>query len=348
MFHIGALVADFRTSSLGMRDKLYLEKERLRAFLEALPDDTPLQEMVALCTCNRIEIFYVCEQHETAAAWLSRFLATFHHIPLTHLEKALTNYRCEDAVRHLFRVASGVESMVFGEHEILGQVRDAYFLCAKKQTTDSYLNRLFQQAIATGKKVRSSTGAGQGALSIASIAVERMTEIAGDLATKRVLVVGLGAIGLRALKRIAVRRPAAIGLSNRTDERARRLCHHFNAEVVPFDRFAREIDRFDIILLATASPEFILHRDDVAARQSGRQTPLMVIDLGAPCNADPLIGSIEGVTLVNIDALRETAEHHLDLRKNELSEIEFIIEQQVREFARWYKVKSGCECSHES
>jgi glutamyl-tRNA reductase len=237
---------------------------------------------------------------------------------------------------------------VFGEHEILGQVRDAYFLCAKKQTTDSYLNRLFQQAIATGKKVRSSTGAGQGALSIASIAVERMTEIAGDLATKRVLVVGLGAIGLRALKRIAVRRPAAIGLSNRTDERARRLCHHFNAEVVPFDRFAREIDRFDIILLATASPEFILHRDDVAARQSGRQTPLMVIDLGAPCNADPLIGSIEGVTLVNIDALRETAEHHLDLRKNELSEIEFIIEQQVREFARWYKVKSGCECSHES
>jgi glutamyl-tRNA reductase len=349
MYHIGALVADFRTSSLGMRDKLYLEKDRLRAFLDALPADTPLQEIVALCTCNRIEIFYVCEQHETAAAWLSRFLAAFHTMPLAHLEKALTNYRCEDAVRHLFRVASGVESMVFGEHEILGQVRDAYFLCAKKQTTDSYLNRLFQQAIATGKKVRSRTGAGQGALSIASIAVERMTEIAGDLATKRILVVGLGAIGLRALKRIVVRRPAAIGLSNRTGERARRLCDHFEAEFVTFDRFTQEIVRFDIVILATASPKFILHRDDIAARrQAQRQAPLLVVDLGAPCNADPLIGSIEGVTLVSIDTLRETAEHHLDLRKNELSDIEDIIERQVREFARWYKMKCGCECSHES
>lgn len=348
MFHIGALVADFRTSSMGMRDKLYLEKDRLRAFLDALPADTPLQEIVALCTCNRIEIFYVCEQHETAAAWLSRFLATFHDIPPAHLEKALTNYRCEDAVRHLFRVASGVESMVFGEHEILGQVRDAYFLCAKKQTTDSYLNRLFQQAIATGKKVRSRTGAGQGALSIASIAVDRMTEIAGDAATKRIMVVGLGAIGLRALKRIAVRRPAAIGLSNRTDERARRLCHHFNAAFVPFDRFTQEIVRFDIVILATASPEVILHRDDIAARQAMLQAPLLVIDLGAPCNADPSIGSIEGVTLVGIDALRETAERHLDVRKNKLSEIEGIIEEQVREFARWYKVKSGYPCNHES
>jgi glutamyl-tRNA reductase len=348
MYHIGALVTDFRTSSLGMRDKLYLEQDRLRAFLDALPDDTPLQEIVALCTCNRIEIFYVCEEHETAAAWLSRFLATFHHIPPGHLEKALTNYRCEDAVRHLFRVASGVESMVFGEHEILGQIRDAYFLCAKKQTTDSYLNRLFQQAIATGKKVRSSTGAGQGALSIASIAVERITEIAGDLATKRVLVVGLGATGLRTLKRLAVRPPAVLGLSNRTAERARRLCDLFTAEFIPFDRFTQDINRFDIVILATASQTFILHRDDIAARQTERRTPLLVIDLGAPRNADPSIGSVEGVTLISIDTLRETAEHHLGLRKNELADIEEIIEQQVREFARWYTMKSGCECSRTS
>jgi glutamyl-tRNA reductase len=347
MSHVGALTADFHTSSLRMRDRLYLEKDRLRVFLEALPSDSPLHEIVALCTCNRVEIFYVCDNHEIAARWLSRFLSTFHHIPLPRLEKALTNYRCEDAVRHLFRVASGVESMVFGEHEILGQVRDAYFLCAKKRTTDSYLNRLFQQAIATGKKVRSRTAAGKGALSIPSIAMERMVEIAGNVASKRILIVGLGATGLRALKRIAALHPAAIGLCNRTEGRARRLCRFFNASLVPFERLAAELKHYDITVLATASRRFLLRPQDIE-RNGGREVPLLVIDLGAPRNADPCIGSIGGVTLVTIDELRETADRHLTIRKNDIETIDRIIEMQVSEFARWYHARSGDKCDRGS
>lgn len=340
MLHVGAHVTDFRTSSIHMRDKLYLEKERLQFFLDSLPQDSPLHEIVALCTCNRIELYYVCSDHDAASEWLSRYLADFHHIPYNHLKKSMTNYRCEGAVEHLFRVASGVESMVFGEHEILGQIRLAYFICFKNKKTSSYLNRLFQQAIATGKQVRYRTAAGRGALSIASIAVERMIELADSLTDKHILIVGLGAMGLRALKRLRLLNPGKIALSNRTDSRAIRFCEHFNAEHVPFDRFTESLDGCDIVILATASQQHILDRSDL----SGRKKPLLIIDLGAPCNADPSVGTLDNVKLVCIDDLRATANERLGSRKVELNAIEQIISQQVNEFIRWYRFKSRCEC----
>jgi len=344
MMHVGALSADFRATSMGMRDKLYFEKDRMAAFLNSLPQDAPLHELVTLCTCNRIEIFYVCENHKIATEWLSKYLADYHKIPLNHLKSTFVNYCCEDAVRHIFRVSSGVESMVFGEHEILGQIRDAYFFCTKNRTTASYLNRLFQQAIATGKQVRSQTAAGRGALSIASVAVERMKLLAGDLKDKRILVVGAGTMGFRALKRIFAMKPQKIGISNRTDERAVNLSKFFNAVHVPFDHIADELNEYDIVLLATSSSEHILKAQEVADKCNLNEKNLLVIDLGAPRNADPEIGSLDNITLVCVDDLRQTAEIHLDERKNELSEIERLIELQVQEFTRWYKFKFGCEC----
>lgn len=339
MLHVGALVTDFRSSSIHMRDKLYLEKERLQLFLDSMPLNSPLYETVALCTCNRIELYYVCQNHDEASAWLSKYLADFHHIPFPALKEHLTNFRCEAAVEHLFRVASGVESMVFGEHEILGQIRLAYFLCFKKEKTSSYLNRLFQQSIATGKQVRSKTAAGRGALSIASIAVEKMTELTDDLSDKRILVVGVGSMGLRALKRLHPMNPGKIGISNRTDLRAKRFCEHFDAEHVPFDRFTESLKNFDVVLLATSSQQCILTQSHVRDRSN----PLLIIDLGAPCNADPSLGTMENVKLVCIDDLRATANERLGSRKDELNAIEKIIKQQVNEFIRWYRYKSRCE-----
>lgn len=340
MLHVGALVTDFRSSSIYMRDKLYLEKERLQHFLDSIPPNAPLHETVALCTCNRIEIYYVCKDHDEASSWLSKYLADFHHIPFSTLKEHLTNYRCEAAVEHLFRVASGVESMVFGEHEILGQIRQAYFVCFKKRKTASYLNRLFQQSIATGKQVRNRTAASRGALSIASIAVEKMLEITDDLSDKRILVVGVGSMGLRALKRLHPMNPGKIGISNRTDLRAKRFCEHFDAEHVPFDRFTESLKKFDIVLLATASQQCILNQSHVRDRSN----PLLIIDLGAPCNADPALGTMENVKLVCIDDLRTTANERLGNRMDELRAIEKIIRQQVNEFIRWYRFKSRCEC----
>jgi glutamyl-tRNA reductase len=275
---------------------------------------------------------------------MSSFLASFHNIPITLLENSMTNYRCIDAVRHLFRVASGVESMVFGEHEILGQIRDAYFLCLDKKTTGTYLNRLFQQAIATGKEVRNRTVAGRGALSIASIAVERIEEIIGDLSTKRLLVVGAGTMGFRAMKRLAALHPRTLALANRTDERAARICSRFNAKHLQFDKISRMLPAFDVIVLATSSSRYILEPNHITAHKYPASHSLLVVDLGAPRNADPAIASLSTVTLVCIDDLRHTAETRLDERKSELAVIEDIIEQQVAEFTRWYTYKSGCVC----
>ncbi|MBN1308298.1 MAG: glutamyl-tRNA reductase [Chitinispirillaceae bacterium] len=345
MLHVGALGTDFRSASLRMRDALYLEKERVKQFLDSIPDDSPLLEVVALSTCNRIEVFYVCSDHPAASAWLRNHLASFHHIPGGHIDKVMKEYHCAEAVRHLFRVVSGMESMVFGEHEILGQVREAYFFCMKNASTDSYLNRLFQQAIATGKKVRSSTAAGRGALSIASIAVERMLELEGSLAQKHLLIVGTGTMGVRALKRLHGEVVGALTLCNRTEERAIRFARRFGANHIPFNDLINGIPRFDIVLLATAnSGAPIITAEGLQRARSNPEKPLLIVDVGAPRNTEKAVETLEGVRVVCVDDLRETAERRLSERKKELEAINEIVEEQVREFTRWYRYKHSPLC----
>ena len=346
MLHVGALGTDFRSASLRMRDALYLEKERVTSFLDSLPDDSPLLEVVALSTCNRIEIFYVCRNHDEAAQWLKTHLSDFHHIPPGHIDNVMKEYRCADAVRHLFQVVSGMESMVFGEHEILGQVREAYFHCMKNDATDSYLNRLFQQAIATGKKVRSSTAAGRGVLSIASIAVEKMIEMsAGSLADKRVLIIGTGTMGMRALKRIRSENIGSLVLCNRTTERAVKFAERFKIGHIGFEEFPGCIPEYDIVFVATANNgEPLLTAEKLRTVRTDPGRPLLIIDVGAPRNVEKTVETFPGVRLICVDDLREIADRRLVDRKNEVDAINEIVEEQVREFTRWYNYKSTNIC----
>jgi glutamyl-tRNA reductase len=345
MLHVGALGTDFHQATLRMRDALYLEKERVLEFLESIPDDAPLKEVVALSTCNRIEIFYVCSKHTIASEWLKKHLSEFHRIPDGHIDKVMNEYRCDEAVRHLFRVVSGMESMVFGEHEILGQVRQAYFHCMKNDSTDSYLNRLFQQAIATGKKVRSSTAAGRGVLSIASIAVEKMIEETGGLSDKNVLLVGTGTMGMRALKRLRGENVKTLTLCNRTDERAFKFAQRFGADFLPFNQLHAKINDFDIVMLANANDGTPLVTSE---RLSGAGTngkhKMLIVDVGAPRNAAADIEELPGVRLVCVDDLKETADRRLSERKSEIDAVNDIVEEQVREFTRWYRYKNKNIC----
>jgi glutamyl-tRNA reductase len=345
MLHVGVLTTDFRLSSMRMRDVLYLEKERLAGFINSIPSDAPVREIVVLCTCNRIEIYYVSKDNAAAADWLMIFLANFHHVSENMVRSALINHSGPDAVRHIFRVAAGVESMVFGEHEILGQIRDAYFFSRNCAKTDSCLNRLFQQAIATGKKVRNLTSAGKGSISVSSIAIEEVLDKnKGNLEDTNVLIVGLGTMGLRALKRISECKPRKIGLCNRTDQRAAALCLRFNAEHYLYADFCESIKDYNCVILATASNDHILSFDQLQhCNQHDKQ--LLIIDLGAPRNADPAISAIDGVTLICIDDLQATADRHLQERTHEMGDIETIIEEQVVEFTRWYSFRKECKCS---
>jgi glutamyl-tRNA reductase len=345
MLQVGVLTTDFRLSSMRMRDVLYLEKDRLAGFINSIPSDAPVREIVVLCTCNRIEIYYVSEDNAVAVDWLLNCLANFHQIPEKMVRSALVNYSSEDAIRHIFRVASGVESMVFGEHEILGQIRDAYFFSRNCAKTDSCLNRLFQQAIATGKKVRNLTSAGKGSISVSSIAIEEVLDKNnGNLENTNVLIVGLGIMGLRALKRISECKPNRIGLCNRTDHRAAALCQRFNAEHYLYSEFCKSIKDYNCVILATASKDPILSFEQLQHSNQNEQ-PLLIIDLGAPRNADPAISAIDGVTLICIDDLQETADNHLQERIHEIGDIEQIIEEQVVEYMRWYSFRKECKCS---
>ena len=345
MLHVGALGTDFRQASLRMRDALYLEKERVKQFIDSIPDDAPLKEVVALSTCNRIEIFYVCREHDLASKWLKQHLCTFHHIPEGHIDRVMNEYQCDGAVRHLFRVVSGMESMVFGEHEILGQVRDAYFHCMKNDSTDSYLNRLFQQAIATGKKVRSSTAAGRGVLSIASIAVEKMLDQYDSLADKSILLVGTGTMGMRALKRLRGETVGQLSLCNRTDERAKKYADRFKTAFLPFNKLHSHIVDYDIVMLANAnngSP--LVTKETLLKSTDGERKPLLIVDVGAPRNTAEDVAELPDVSLVCVDDLKETADRRLSERKNEIDAVTEIVEEQVREFTRWYRFKNGTTC----
>jgi len=328
-----------------MRDTLYFEKDRLAGFINAMPAETPVREIVVLCTCNRIEIYYVAVDTAAAAFWLIKCLADFHKIPESMVRSALVNYCCADAVRHIFRVAAGVESMVFGEHEILGQIRDAYFFSRKHAKTNSCLNRLFQQAIATGKKVRHLTGAAKGTISVSSIAIEKLLENNnGNLEKKNVLIVGLGTMGLRALKRIAQCKTQKLCLCNRNDQRAEMICKRFNAEHLPYSEFNTGLIDYDCVILATSSNEYILSLQQLL-QYTKQQKQLLVIDIGAPRNADPAIGAIDGIKLICVDDLKSTAERHLLERTHEIGDIEAIIEEQVIEFTRWYLYRKECTCN---
>jgi glutamyl-tRNA reductase len=342
--HVGALGTDFKSASLRMRDALYLDDEKLLAFFKSIPDDAPLREVVALSTCNRIEIYYVCDDHAMASSWLRDHLVEFHGMPRPHLDRAFKEFRCAHAVRHLLQVVSGTESMVFGEHEILGQVRDAYHLSHRNKTTSSYLNRLFQHAVATGKKVRSLTGAGRGALSVGSIAVERIIELCGSIDKKDILVAGAGTMGIRTVKRLRAANAGSITLVNRTNERAQMYCEHFGLRFLPWSEFRTVAHTFDVIVLATASQQHVLSAADFpqAAHESRRR---LVVDLGAPRNADPAVGALPGLTLVCIDDLKEISERRLADRRKDTELISAIIEEQVDKFTKWYNVKTRLVCS---
>jgi glutamyl-tRNA reductase len=336
--HVGALGTDFKTASLRMRDALYLDKKRVLAFLDSISAESPLLETVALSTCNRIEIYYACRDHAQASTWLRDHLVKFHGVPRPHLDRAFKEYQCAEAVRHLLHVVSGTESMIFGEHEILGQVRDAYHLCRDHKTTGPYHNRLFQHAIATGKLVRSMTAAGRGALSVGSIAIERILELSHGINDKRTLIVGAGTMGIRALKRLRAEDAGAIALANRTDERAKKFCAYFNVQYLPFSELHSSLSNYDIAILATGSQEYLITPADIR-RGPPPLRPLLIVDLGAPRNANPATGAIEGVTIICIDDLKDIADRRLSERKKDMDSIRAIIEEQVGKFTQWYDFK---------
>ena len=319
-----------------VREKLaFSESELLRAFgeLREVPD---LREWFILSTCNRVEIYG--RGFEGIGEELIRFLARFHDVEEAAFRPYLYTYHGREAARHLFRVASGLDSLVIGENEIYGQIRRTFRIANDLKSLDSILYQLVERSLRVGKKVRAETRISEGAVSVSSIAVELAEKIFGKLAGERILILGTGKMSGLTIKHLAAAGAGEITVASRTFERALELAQKFGAKPIGFDSWLRALRSSDIVISSTAAPHAVVKYEDVQSLMAERRhKPLFFIDIAVPRDVDPRVGEIEDVYLYNIDDLKAVAETNLRQRKKEIAKCEALIGQELESFDQWYE-----------
>jgi glutamyl-tRNA reductase len=331
-----ALGISHKTAPLALRERLALPEGRAAGVLRDLVAHPEVHEAVAISTCNRTEIYLVTsdpvEAESAALAALSRQAG----IPPTELFGSLYSPRGMEAARHLFGVAAGLESMIVGEAEIQGQVKRAYELALVEGATGPITNRLFRDALATGKRARSETAIGRSRVSVSSVAVELAHGALGELASRRVLVIGAGENGELTAKALRERGVETVFVANRRYDRAIGLAQRFGGHAVRFDDLPRELQEADIVVSSTASPHLIVGREElelVMESRGGR--PLLLIDIAVPRDIDSTVRELQGITLFDMDDLQREVARNLSARAAEVVHVRAIIEQEVERFGDW-------------
>ncbi|PYQ14116.1 MAG: glutamyl-tRNA reductase [Acidobacteria bacterium] len=330
-----------RTSPLAVRESLAFSREVLADALRRMRDEAGVPEAMILSTCNRVELYGRGQQVEAAGRRLEEFLCGFHRRPLEEVAPYLYRLAGPDAVRHAFRVAASLESMVIGEPQILGQVKEAYQAAEQAGTLGSALNALRNRSLAAAKRARAETGIGQNAVSVSYVAVELARKIFGELRDKNVLLVGAGKMSELAARHLVRSGARASVLGGRTFERAEELAAALGGRAAPFESLRSELAAADIVISGTGAPGIVIRREDVEHVRSARRgrylRPLFLIDIAVPRDIDPAAGKLEGVFLYDLDDLRSVAEANLRERQKEAAAAEGLVEREVREFLEWQK-----------
>lgn len=309
-------------------------RERFGRTLEAerLLRQNGCAEALVLDTCNRVEVYAVSER-ELPTDELARCVARELNYDASGDFGRFYRHENGDCAQHLFRVASGLDSMVVGETEVLGQAKKAYEAARASGATGPYLHRLFQRAFRVAKQVRTNTDITRGAVSVGSVAVELAVKIFGDLKKCKVLLLGAGEAGERTARALVSRGVSDLALSNRTGERAHQVATMVNAAVVPFDRWIEQCRFVDILITSIATEKPLLTCDNFQAAASARQNrPLFIIDIAVPRNVDPAVNILEGVYLYDLDSLQTVARQALEMRRQQIAAAEEIIAEHVTAF----------------
>ena len=313
-----------------MRERLAIPESRLPDACRDLTAHPGIEEGMVISTCNRVELV----THTTnGAADLRGFLREHFQVKADELDPHLYEYREKDAVRHVFRVASSLDSMVVGEAQILGQVKEAYATARAVGAVRAQLEQLFTRAFAVAKRVRTETAVGSSSVSIASVAVELAKKIFGTLNGKTVFIVGAGKMSELAARHLMAHGCAAIFVSNRTYDRAVGLAHRFNGEAIKFDDLYDTCDRADIVITSTGSPHAIFrreHGEQFLARRKNR--PMFFIDIAVPRDVAPEMGKLDGIFTYDIDDLQQAVSSHVADRRKEAERAEAIITSEVENF----------------
>jgi len=326
-----ALGVDYRTAPAAVREALAFDGEKAPGGLDALRAAFPGNEFVILSTCNRVELYAAGEPARLPGAdAFTGFLAGFHGVAADAFAGHLVTYHDEGAIGHLFRVSASLESLVLGEGQILGQVREAFRAAKERGTTGPILHKVFENALRVGKKVREETGMDQGKLSVASVAVDVAREVFDTFADKTVLVIGAGKMGDLTLQHLKVLNPGRILVTNRSPEKARAAAARWGGEAVGFDRLSAALIEADVVVSTTAADDPIVNHEQYARVQRARRNRLaLILDIAIPRDFDPRVGELEQVMLYNVDDLRAQAEENRQRRQKKVDPALVIIEQET-------------------
>ena len=330
------LGVNHRTTPVGLRERLAFagsKQPEAAQQIKALPG---FAESVVLSTCNRVEIYSKRENADARGGFDSLLEYLANHFSLTDAERAaITSYHLSEteAARHLFRVVSGLDSMVLGETEIFGQVKAAYEIALKAGATGRDLNKLFQRAFSVGKLVRNETTIQRGSTSVGSVAVELAEKIFGHLRNSQVLLIGAGEMSRVCAQSLLSRGAKSIFISNRHYDRAAELAQEMKGTALHFDEWEKAVHEVDIIISSTSAPHFVVTPELIEPAMSRRRGhPLFIIDIAVPRDVDPRINDIGEVYLYDVDALQSIADDGRRERERAMVKCEEIIEEQLRKF----------------
>ena len=336
------LGASHHSAPVDVRERIDFTRRGVPEALAEIGQVPGLSEVVILSTCNRSEIYAVCEEPRRIRERLTAFMSAFHDVPESQLVPHVYTRADADVVRHLFRVAAGLDSLVVGEPQILGQVKDAYTVASEQSYTGVFLNRLFHWSFGTGKRVRSDTGIGEGAVSVSYAAISLARKIFGTLDDLRVLLVGAGEMAELTASHLRSQRVHRIRVANRTAAHASALAAKVDGEAVPWDRITDELTSSDIVVTATGSASPIITRADVeTAMKPRRDRPLFIIDIGVPRDVDPASAEIEQVFLYNIDDLRSIIQENLSRRQSQVDLAERMVTTEVDRYMAWLRSRAA-------
>ena len=324
------LGVNHKTAPVHVRERFAVPEARLPDALGKLTSMDGVEEAMIVSTCNRVEIFARSKEN---ACDLQRFVREYFGFSSGEYEPYIFEHQQLEAVKHVFRVASSLDSMVVGESQILGQVKEAYATARALGTVNSQLDQLLTRAFAVAKKVRNETSIASSSVSIASVAVELAEKIFGSLSGKSVYLVGAGKMCELAARHLLAHGASKIYVGNRTYDRAVALANKFNGEAIPFDRLYETVPKADIIISSTGAPHAIFQKEHGEKFLHARKNrPMFFIDIAVPRDIDPGLNDLDGIFVYNIDDLQQVVSSHLGDRRKEAARAELLVEEEVRRF----------------
>lgn len=330
---------NYKTAPVEIREKLTFAEDTLEEANKTLRLKKSILENVILSTCNRTEIYAVVDQLHTGRYYIKSFLSEWFNIEMDEFSPYLTIYEEDGALEHLFQVACGLRSMVVGETQILGQVRDSFLLAQEAKTTGTIFNQLFKQAVTVAKRAHAETEIGENAVSVSYAAVELAKKIFGTLENKHVLIVGAGKMGELAAKNLYGNGASKVTVMNRTLAKAEELAAKFGGQACSFDSMQEALVEADILISSTGAKGYVLTKDDLKKAEKLRKgRPLFMVDIAVPRDLDPQLAEIDSVFLYDIDDLEGIVEANVKEREKEAEKIKIMIEQEIVEFKQWVQM----------